>query len=80
FHWRPASSPDLNPIEYVWRLMKQRIKARGALKFPDTKEKMRKAVQEEWDKLVPEDWNKFIDSMPDRVKECKERRGWATTY
>lgn len=31
-HWRPASSPDLNPIEHIWRIMKQRIKAR--LHFP----------------------------------------------
>jgi hypothetical protein len=33
-HSRPATSPDLNPIENVWRTMKQRIKVRA--RFPST--------------------------------------------
>ena len=58
--------------------MKQCIKVRT--KFPDTVEKMRIAVQEEWDRLQPKDWNKFIDSMPERLKEAKRRGGLATQY
>jgi transposase len=77
-HHRPASSPDLNPIENVWRIMKQRIKARP--KFPDTVEKMRIAVLEEWNRLQPKDWNRFIDSMPDRLAEVKWRGGLITQY
>ena len=50
-HDRPAQSPDLNPIENVWRIMKQYIKARAY--FPGTVHQMRKAVQEEWDRLRP---------------------------
>jgi transposase len=57
-HERPPNSPDLNPIENVWRLMKQRIKARASC--PSTLEGMKVAVQEEWDKLEPADWNKYI--------------------
>jgi capsular polysaccharide biosynthesis protein len=60
-HKRPASSPDLNPIQNVWRTMKRRIKARED--FPETMAKMRVAVQAEWDRLELKDWNKFIDSM-----------------
>ncbi len=77
-HKRPASSPDLNPIENVWRIMKQRIKARDG--FPNTVEKMGAAVQEEWEALVPEDWNELIDSMPVRIAELKKRRGMQTQY
>lgn len=77
-HKRPASSADLNPIENIWRTMKQRIKHRST--FPNTVEKMRKAVQEEWDRLRPEDWNKLIDSMPARIAELKERKGMQTQY
>ncbi|RPA80282.1 hypothetical protein BJ508DRAFT_210455, partial [Ascobolus immersus RN42] len=74
----PSYSPDLNPIENVWRIMKQRIKAR--LRFPGTLEEMKEAVKEEWDKLTPEDWNKHIDNMPERLKSVKERKGLATEY
>jgi transposase len=77
-HKRPASSPDLNPIENVWRTMKQRIKARD--KFPATAAEMRTAVQEEWDRLRPEDWNQFIDSMPERINELRRRKGLQTPY
>ena len=77
-HHRPSCSPDLNPIEDVWRIMKQRIKARQD--FPDTVSKMRIAVQEEWDRLEPRDWNRSIDSMPDRIQQVKQRKGMQTQY
>ncbi|RPA95876.1 hypothetical protein L873DRAFT_1656830, partial [Choiromyces venosus 120613-1] len=50
-------------IENVWRTIKQHIRARP--KFPDTVEKMRIVVQEEWNRLEPKEWKKFIDSMPE---------------
>jgi hypothetical protein len=75
---RPACSPDLNPIENVWRTMKSRIKARAT--FPDTVYKMRQAVQEEWDRLEPGDWNGFVNSMPIRIHQVKQRRGMQTEF
>ena len=77
-HPHPASSPDLNPIEDVWRIMKQRIKARE--RFPGTVQDMREAVQEEWDELEPEDWNGSIDSMPDLLTQVKKRKGMQTEF
>jgi transposase len=77
-HPRPSSSPDLNPIENVWRAIKQRIKVRP--RFPSTIEEMKVAVQEEWDRLQPADFNKYIDSMPERLRQLKERRGMQTQY
>ena len=77
-HKRPSTSPDLNPIENVWRLLKQRIKARSP--FPNTVPKMREAIQEEWDKLQPGDWNEYIDSMPERIREVVARKGMQTPY
>ncbi|KAH0610312.1 uncharacterized protein H6S33_011839 [Morchella sextelata] len=77
-HSRPAQSPDLNPIENVWRIMKQRIKARS--QFPNTVKLMAKAIQEEWDRLESKDWNGFIDSMPTRLQEVKKRHGLITQY
>jgi hypothetical protein len=36
---------------------------------------MRIAVQEEWNKLQPSDWKQFIDSMPGRIRDLKDRKG-----
>lgn len=77
-HDRPSCSPDLNPIENVWRIIKQRSKARPI--FPSTLQKLKVAVQEEWDRLQPADWNKYIDSVPARILELKQRRGMQTRY
>ncbi|RPA71118.1 hypothetical protein BJ508DRAFT_218412 [Ascobolus immersus RN42] len=76
--WRPSYSPDLNPIENVWRTMKMRIRRRA--RPPKTVTELREAIQEEWDKLVPEDWNKYIDEMPERIAQCKARKGLATQF
>jgi transposase len=77
-HHRPPCSPDLNPIENVWRIMKSRIKART--RFPATIAEMKEAVQVEWDRLEPDDWNGLIESMPNRIRQCIERRGMQTEY
>ncbi|TGZ80744.1 hypothetical protein EX30DRAFT_50137 [Ascodesmis nigricans] len=73
-----SSSPDLNPIENLWRIIKQRIKARK--EFPNTVPKMNEALQDEWDRLEPRDFNPFIDSMPMRIAEVLKRDGQAASY
>ena len=77
-HDRLAQSPDLNPIENVWRIMKQRIKARTYV--PGTVNEMRKAVQQEWARLRPVDFNQFVDSMPERIVELQKRAGMQTRW
>jgi hypothetical protein len=58
--------------------MKQRIKARPH--FPGTVHEMRQAVQEEWDRLRPADFNQYVDSMPERIVELRERGGMQTRW
>jgi len=77
-HKRPPSSPDFNPIENVWRILKQRIKARDT--FPQNIHDLIKAVQEEWDHLQPSAWNQYIDNMPVRLAQVKERKGMQTEF
>lgn len=73
----PASSPDFNPIEQVWRSLKQRLSQRGPwLRLDDLKA----ALREEYDKLTQEEIRGYIRSMPERVKEGQERKGWATHF
>ncbi|ERF69939.1 hypothetical protein EPUS_05483 [Endocarpon pusillum Z07020] len=65
-------SPDLNPIESIWRLLKQRLKNRGLITDP---EELRRAIEEEWDKITLEEINKAIATMPKRVAAVNERNG-----
>ena len=59
----PANSPDLNPIENVWRLLKYRIGKR----FPRTDAEVRQFLEEEWAKLTVDDFVHYIRSMPERI-------------
>jgi hypothetical protein len=43
-------------------------------------DKMRLAVQEEWDRLEPKAWNEFIESMPARIRQVKQRKGMQTEF
>ncbi len=73
----PASSPDFNPIEQVWRSLKQRLSQRGPwLRIDDLKA----ALLEEYNKLPQEEIRRYIRSMPERIREGRERNGWATRY
>lgn len=73
----PPSSPDFNPIENVWRIIKQRLKNRGPfLRIEDLKE----ALQEEWEKLTQLEINKLLVTLPQRMEEAHERNGLATRF
>ena len=65
FKWR-ASSSDLDPIEYVWWLMKDRIHRRSP--HPTTNILLWQAIQEEWDAITTEEILSFTVSMPSRVQ------------
>ena len=68
----PPESPDLNPIETIWRTIKQRLKNRGLILDPT---ELRRAIEEEWDKITLEEINEAINSMPKRVAAINERDG-----
>jgi hypothetical protein len=72
----PAQSPDLSPIENLWRVLKQRVaKHRSA-----TLEELWQAVQEEWGKISPEMCHRLIESMARRCQAVLQARGFATKY
>lgn len=58
----PAQSPDLNPIEGIWAIIKQRLRRR----IFDSEEEMKEALQEEWDKITMEQIRDRISDMPRR--------------
>lgn len=75
----PPQSPDLNPIENVWRILKQRVKR---LK-PTTKEELKQCLLDEWDKISQEEINALIlgkKGMRARMQQCYDRRGLQTSF
>ena len=80
----PPYSPDLNPIENVWNLMKNYIQA----KYPDlgggrqrSQDQLREIVKEAWDQAVNEhDLEVLIDSMPRRMRAVFDANGGPIGY
>ena len=72
----PANSPDLNPIENLWSLLKHRI----GLHFPRTREQVEIAVQLEWSRLTTADITKACQSMRQRCQAVIDARGGHTRW
>ena len=76
----PGNSPDLNPIENVWRILKQKLRNRnphGGWSIIQLKE----ALQDIWEnEITVQDFNKYIDSLPQRIAKVLARKGAQTPY
>jgi transposase len=73
----PANSPDLNPIENLWHVLRCNIRKRRPQ--PRNKKELIIALKEEWKKLQEDVTitNKLINSMPKRMREVIARGGGA---
>ena len=74
----PANSSDLNSIENLWHILRDRIQKHKVQ--PRTKEALIEALQEEWVKLDIKIVNDLIDSMPQRLQAVIDAKGGATKY
>lgn len=72
----PANSPDLNPIENLWAMLKENVAKRN----PKTKEELKTVLLEEWDCISQEKIDDLIDSMPKRINQCLAANGGHTSY
>ncbi|KAF2026781.1 hypothetical protein EK21DRAFT_92136 [Setomelanomma holmii] len=79
--YHPSQSPDLNPIEGVWLILKQRAKRRiyyskaGQRKWDGTKTHLKEILTEVWDSITMEQIRDHIAEMPARVKELRRNGG-----
>ncbi|KAF8593763.1 hypothetical protein BDV93DRAFT_460393 [Ceratobasidium sp. AG-I] len=74
----PPYSPDLNPIEPVWKILKDRVAA-----IPDSAnslENLWSAVQTAWDSITVEDINKHTGKMAARVIAVAVAKGGQTRF
>jgi transposase/predicted transcriptional regulator len=72
----PANSPDLNPIENIWSVLKNAVEKRS----PKTLEELERAAIEEWDKIDQQTIRKTIKTMNRRIDQVLERKGEKCEY
>lgn len=72
----PPNSPDLNPIENVWGLMKRKISEENL----KTVSVWKRRIEELWSGLSDEYMKSLVDSMPRRIEECIANNGRVTKY
>lgn len=81
----PPYSPDLNPIENLWALLKAKIyELRPDLihmrNNDETMEILVATAQEAWDQLEIRHLQHLSETMPHRVEAIIESQGWYTPY
>src|SRR5215469_1803115 len=74
----PAQSPNLNPIEHLWKHLKLKL-AQYERKAKEIHE-LWERCDKEWNKFTPEECRKYIDSMPSRVQAVLKAKGGHTLY
>ena len=76
FEW-PGNSPDLNPIENLWTLMKNKVSE----KQPTSGAELVKVIKEAWVKEISKEYcQSLIDSMPRRIEGVIKNKGGHTKY
>lgn len=72
----PPQSPDFNPIENLWGLLKRKVaKAR-----PTNINQLWVKIQAAWQQILPEEITRLIQSMPHRMKTAISAKGGSTRY
>ena len=72
----PPYSPDLNAIENIWAV----VKAKAALKNPNTHDELVKALKDAWAEVSPTEFRAFAESMKRRMELVVETGGEHTKY
>ena len=73
----PSQSPDLNPIENLWRHVKKQLAVRPRATNLDN---LFEIVKQEWQRIPQDVIDNVIMSMPKRCQEVLKARGWAISY
>ncbi|CAJ0956792.1 unnamed protein product [Ranitomeya imitator] len=66
----PGNSPDLNPIENLWSIIKRRVDKQK----PTNSGKMQALIMQEWTAISQDLVQKLIESMPGRIAEVLKKK------
>lgn len=72
----PSRSPDLNPIENLWRYMGMKLRPCK----PKNRNELREALSTIWNDITVEQCQKLVNSMPKRVRLCHRAGGGPIDY
>ncbi|KAG2466461.1 TCB1 transposase, partial [Polypterus senegalus] len=72
----PSQSPDLNPIEHLWRDLKMAVHRR----FPSNLMELERCCKEEWVKLAKDRCAKLVASYSKRLEAVIAAKGASTKY
>ena len=74
----PPFSPDVNPIENLWAILKSKIREKSYR----TKDEFMEEIHRLWnnDPQLSSHCLRLSDSMPNRVRQCIHSHGAAVNY
>ncbi len=72
----PSMSPDLNPIEHLWGILKQKVEERKVSNI----HQLRDIIIEEWKRSPAATCEALVNSVPKSVKTVLENNGGHTKY
>ncbi len=67
----PSMSPDLNPVEHLWGILKRKVEDRNVSNI----HQLCDVVMEEWKRTPVATCEALVNSMPKRVKAVLENNG-----
>uniref|UniRef100_A0AAQ6A6F0 Tc1-like transposase DDE domain-containing protein n=1 Tax=Amphiprion ocellaris TaxID=80972 RepID=A0AAQ6A6F0_AMPOC len=72
----PSQSPDLNPIEHLWRDLKMAVHQRS----PSNLTELERICKEEWQRIPKSRCEKLVASFPRRLMAVLAQKGASTQY
>ncbi len=72
----PSMSPDLNPIEHLWGILKRQVEHHS----PSSIQSLKEVILEEWKKIDLAKCHQLVHSMPRRLGAVIKNHGGHTKY